>query len=170
MEAKKGDILFYHETGLIAKRIQKITDSPFNHVEVCIAESVAIEVRPGNIGLIDLTFKEQDLKPGEYIILKRPKWKDLDAGILRALTILRNVKGYSLGNITCWWSNIERLKKIHDQRFESDEWIICSELLADTLVAGRLKKLLDFPNSFYSPMDVFNGFEYFNGEIKIIGV
>jgi hypothetical protein len=169
MEAKKGDILFYSEIGPVANIIKKRTTGPFNHVEIVIADNVALEIRPRNIGLIDLTFKEQDLKLGEYILVKRPKWNNMENGIYRALQILRDTQGYSLGNIEAWWSGIERLRRIKDNRFESDEWVICSEVVGDSLLAGGMKCKVDYDTSLQSPNDIFNNFEFYNGSIKIEG-
>lgn len=169
MEAKKGDILFYFEIGPIADIIKKRTNGPFNHVEIVIADNVALEIRPRNIGLIDLTFKEQELKTGEYILVKRPKWDNMENGIYQALKILRDTKGYSLGNIEAWWSGIKRLRKIKDNRFESDEWVICSEVVGDSLLAGGMKCKVDYGTSLQSPNDIFNNFEYYNSCIRVEG-
>jgi hypothetical protein len=173
MNVKRGSVLFYHEIGFIAETIQKDTKGLYNHVEICIEDNISIQIRPawdkGGIKLIDLTFKELELKKGEYIDIMMPKWIDMNAGILKARELYHKVIGYSLGNISAWWSGIERLRKEHDKSYESDEWLICSELGSKSFAAGgTIYHGTIQEHSYRSPNDLLL-FEFFDNIIRIEG-
>ena len=157
MEVKRGQVLFYHENGLVAKTIQKVTKGEFNHIELVVYNNVSLEVRPRHIGLIDMSTKE--LKLDEYIVIKDPKWSDMNMAINHALKVMKEAKGYSLGNITAWFA-MDHLRRGHRKDYESDDWIICSELVADCLEIGGVRKNTTIENSLLSPNDILKYFDF----------
>jgi hypothetical protein len=170
MKVKRGQVLYYHEISPLAKIIQKKTNGPYNHCSICIEDNIAIDIRPCNMKLIDLTFEEENLKAGEYIDIKTPVWGDMEAGILKARELFHNVKGYSIGGITAFF-DIDRLRREHRQDYESDEYLICSESQSKSLTAGKVKDVGNIKeHSFKSPNDCSNVFVYDKDVRRVYGV
>lgn len=145
----KGDLVLFIAKGFFAKIVNKLTKGKYSHIEIIVFDQTALgAVATG----LKLRYIQKDKIGIKYDIWRPdyPTLKDRDNTISHVLWLLEKNPRYGFVNFMAF-ACIKILRKLKVRWFEDDYFFVCSELIADSLEKGSMKKLTDTPNSLLSP-------------------